>query len=59
MKQQNPNIVGLQELCKYSPEKLKEDAKNWGHNYSVLLKESSYSVGITSKFPVEIKEKIF
>ena len=59
MDEQNPTIVGLQELCKYSPEKLKEDAKNWGHNYSVLLKESGYSVGLTSKFPIEIKEKVF
>ncbi len=58
MNEQNPTIVGLQELCKYSPEKLKEDAKNWGHNYSVLLKESGYSVGLTSKFPIEIKENI-
>jgi exodeoxyribonuclease-3 len=57
--EQNPSIVGLQELCKYSPQKLKEDAKNWGHDYSVLLKESGYSVGLTSKFPIEIKEKIF
>ncbi len=59
MKEQNPSIVGLQELCKYTPEKLQEDAKNWGHNYSVLLKESGYSVGLTSKFPIEVKEKIF
>ena len=59
MNEQNPTIVGLQELCKYSSEKLEEDAKNWGHNYSVLLKESGYSVGLTSKFPIEIKEKIF
>jgi endonuclease/exonuclease/phosphatase family metal-dependent hydrolase len=59
MNEQNPTIVGLQELCKYSPKKLEEDAKNWGHKYSVLLKESGYSVGLTSKFPIEIKEKIF
>ncbi len=59
IKEQNPSVVGLQELCKYTPEKLREDAKNWGHKYSVLLKESGYSVGITSVFPIEIKEKIF
>ena len=27
---QNITIVGLQELVNYTPEKLKEDAKNWG-----------------------------
>ncbi len=59
MNERNPTIVGLQELCNYSSEKLKDDAKNWGHNYSVLLKERGYSVGLTSKFPIEIKEKIF
>lgn len=58
MKEQNPAIVGLQELCNYTPEKLKEDARNWGHEYSVLLKTSGYSVGLTSKYPIEIKEKI-
>jgi len=59
MKEQQPDIVALQELCKYSPNKLKEDAKGWGHEYSVLLKTKGYSVGLTSKYPIELKEKIF
>jgi endonuclease/exonuclease/phosphatase family metal-dependent hydrolase len=58
MKEQNPSIVGLQELCNYSGQKLAEDAKKWGHEYSVLLKKSGYSVGLTSKYPIEIIEKI-
>jgi exodeoxyribonuclease-3 len=58
VKEQNPTIVGLQELCKYSDEKLKEDAKKWGHQYSVLLKQSGYSVGLTSEYPIETIEKI-
>jgi len=58
MKEQNPDIVGLQELCKYSNEKLAEDAKNWGHEYSVLLKKSGYSVGLTSIYPIEVIGKI-
>jgi exodeoxyribonuclease III len=37
---------------------LEEDAKAWGHNYSVLLKTSGYSVGLTSEFPIQAKEKI-
>lgn len=56
--EQEPSIVALQELCKYTPEKLKEDARSWGHEHSVLLKTTGYSVGLTSKFPIEIKEKI-
>jgi len=55
---QSPSIVALQELCKYTSEKLEEDAKSWSHGYSVLLKTSGYSVGLTSKFPIEVKEKI-
>lgn len=56
---ENPSIVGLQELVNYTPEKLMEDAKNWGHNHSILLKENGYSVGLTSEYPIELKEKIF
>lgn len=55
---QKPSIVALQELCKYTSEKLAEDAKSWGHDHSVLLKTSGYSVGLTSEFPIEVKEKI-
>lgn len=58
MKDQSPDIVGLQELCKYTDKKLIEDASGWGHEYSVLLKNSGYSVGLTSKYPIEIIEKI-
>ncbi len=58
MNNQDADVVALQELCKYTPEKLKEDALKWGHNYSVLLKETGYSVGITSRYPIELKEKI-
>ncbi|MBD0831624.1 sialate O-acetylesterase [Aestuariibaculum sediminum] len=54
-----PEVVALQELlCNYTPEKLKEDAKSWGHAYSVLLKTTGYSVGLTSRYPIRLKEKI-
>ncbi|MCF7568395.1 endonuclease/exonuclease/phosphatase family protein [Sabulilitoribacter arenilitoris] len=56
---EQPTIVGLQELVNYTPKKLEEDANNWGHLYSVLLKEKGYSVGLTSKSPIEVKETIF
>lgn len=55
---QQADVVALQELCAYTPEKLKEDAVSWGHPFSVLLKTSGYSVGITSKYPIELKEKM-
>jgi exodeoxyribonuclease-3 len=56
--QQEPSIVALQELCNYTDKKLAEDAKSWGHDYSILLKTTGYSVGLTSKFPIVLKEKI-
>lgn len=59
MKSESPTIVGLQELVRYTPEKLEEDAKNWGHEHSVLLKEKGYSVGLTSQYPIEVIEEIF
>lgn len=55
---QKPSIVALQELCNYNDEILKEDAKVWGHEYSVLLKSSGYSVGLTSDQPIQVIEKI-
>lgn len=58
VKQQDADIIAWQELCNYTETTLKEDAKRIGHSYAVLLKESGYSVGLTSKFPIEVKEKI-
>jgi len=55
---QEPSIVALQELCNYTPKKLEEDAAAWGHTYSVLLKISGYSVGLTSKYPITVRERI-
>jgi endonuclease/exonuclease/phosphatase family metal-dependent hydrolase len=59
IKKQKPSVVALQELYGYTTEKLEEDAKSWGHNYSVLHKTTGYSVGLTSEFPIHLKEKIF
>ncbi|WP_237855842.1 sialate O-acetylesterase [Rhodohalobacter sulfatireducens] len=58
MRSQKPSITALQELNNYTPAKLKEDAKSWGHPYSVLLKTTGYSVGLTSAYPIQVKEKI-
>ncbi len=58
VKKQQPDVLALQELCGYTPEKLREDAKKWGHSYAEILKTSGYPVGITSSKPIKIKEKI-
>ena len=52
-----PDVVALQELCGYTKEKLASDAKQWGHNYSLILKSDGYPVGLTSSKPITLKEK--
>ena len=58
VKSKKPDILALQELCAYSPELLAEDAKKWGHDFSVLLKTEGYSVGLTSNKPIQLIENI-
>lgn len=56
--EQNPDVFALQELCGYTQQKLEAEAKKWGHPYAVILKEDGYPVGLTSKKPIVLKEKI-
>ena len=58
IKFKNTDVVALQELNVYTPEKLAIDAKKWGHDYSILLKTKGYSVGLTSKKPIVLKERV-
>lgn len=53
MREQEPDIVSLQELNEYTPAQLEEDARSWGHSHTVLLKEEGFPTGITSRFPIE------
>lgn len=53
MNEQRPDIVSLQELNDYTHQKLAEDAKSYGHDYSVLLKEEGFPTGITSRYPID------
>ena len=55
---QKPDVLALQELCGYDQETLLEDAKEWGHNHAVILKDNCHSVGLTSVGPIVIKEKV-
>ena len=51
---QHANVVALQELVGYTAERLRSEALQWGHNHSVLLKETGYSVGLTSDKPIKV-----
>ncbi|WP_339754576.1 endonuclease/exonuclease/phosphatase family protein [Algoriphagus aquimarinus] len=57
VKEQNPDVLALQELCGYNEEKLRHDAAQWGHPYVQILKEGGYPTALTSKEPIELIEK--
>lgn len=57
VKSQTPDVMALQELTNIKPEKLEEFAAAWGHQHSSLLKTSGFSVGLTSRWPIETIEK--
>lgn len=57
IREQDPEILALQELCGFTQQSLQELAKYWGHPYAIILKEDGYPVGITSKKPINLKAK--
>ncbi|MEX0883585.1 MAG: endonuclease/exonuclease/phosphatase family protein [Cyclobacteriaceae bacterium] len=58
LRDQEADIIGLQELNAFTQEKLEQLAQQWGHPYAILLKEEGYPIGITSNTPLELKSKI-
>jgi endonuclease/exonuclease/phosphatase family metal-dependent hydrolase len=52
MVEQAADVVALQELNGYSPERLAAEARIWGHEYTVLLKEDGHPTGLTSRTPI-------
>ena len=59
LENQNPDIVGLQELNRNTEASLKELAKTWGHEHSAILKERGFPVGLTSNKPIQVIERRF
>jgi len=57
MREQSPDLVALQELCGFTPKRLKKLAASYGHPYVVLQKRSGYPVGATSKSPLKLIRK--
>lgn len=58
LREQDADVIGFQELNDFTPEKLQALASQWGHPYSMLLKEDGYPIGITSKTPLLLKTKM-
>ena len=53
-----PDVLALQEMNWFNPERLARFAKKWGHEYSAIAKNDGYPVAITSSKPIRIKEKL-
>ena len=58
VKSRDPEVLAMQELCGFTQESLTELAREWGHEYAVIVKEDGYPVGLTSKEPIVVKNKI-
>lgn len=58
LNQQDAEVVAFQELCGLTQETFSMHAKKWGHSYAVIIKENGYPVGISSKKPIEVKNKL-
>jgi endonuclease/exonuclease/phosphatase family metal-dependent hydrolase len=57
IKGQKPDVLALQELCGYSEEQLREDARQWGHPHVQLLKTEGYPTALTSNRPIKLKDR--
>ncbi|XOV91998.1 MAG: endonuclease/exonuclease/phosphatase family protein [Bacteroidota bacterium] len=58
MRDKDPDVLALQELCGFDETQLAADAAKWGHNYVKILKTEGYPVGLTSKKPITLKERV-
>lgn len=54
---QAPDVVALQELNGNKAKSLQQLAARWNHPHAVLLKETGFPVGLTSRAPIEIIER--
>lgn len=52
MRNQDPDIVCLQETNKFTQKSLEKLAASYGHPYAVLQKEKGFPTAITSKYPI-------
>jgi endonuclease/exonuclease/phosphatase family metal-dependent hydrolase len=58
IKNETPDITVLQELVDIQPDLLQSLAESWGHPHSSLQKTKGYSVGVTSRWPIQVVEKV-
>lgn len=56
LKEQDSDVVVFQELIDYSADKLRQESIIWGHRYAVTLRDKGMAIGISSKYPIKVKE---
>lgn len=56
--ERNVDMIGFQELTRFTQESLEKFAREYGHPYAVLLKDEGVPVGITSKHPITNIRKV-
>lgn len=57
IKDEDPDVLALNELCGFTEASLKDFASRYGHPYVAIVKEKGYPVGITSKTPLKVIAK--
>ncbi|ATL46967.1 exonuclease III [Chitinophaga caeni] len=58
VKDKDPDILALQECNGFTQKSLEALAASYGHPYAVIVKESGYPVGLTSKYPIAGIQKV-
>lgn len=57
VKQQDPDVLAMTELCGFTEKDLAELAASYGHPYVSIVKEEGYPVGVSSKQPIGVVTK--
>lgn len=53
---QDLDVVAFQELMNYTDDSLRKEAAQWGHSYALVHRDKGMAMGITSRYPIEVKE---
>ena len=54
---ERPDVVAFQEMNGYTRDRLRREAKAWGHSHAVMLKERGYPTAVTSRYPIQVIER--
>lgn len=55
---QAPDLFAIEETNNLTQLQLEALAKRWGHDYAVICKETGYPVALTSKYPIELVNRM-